>query len=65
MMFFMMFFLDCFSVIVGPHSTKLPQARDTESDQLGVPVGILNFCKGPMSMAVMRDMPSFVVSISI
>ena len=24
-------------VIVGPHSTKLPQSRDTESDQLGVP----------------------------
>ena len=25
-------------VIVGPHSTKLPQSRDTESDQHGVPV---------------------------
>ena len=24
-------------VIVGPHSTKLPESRDTESDQLGVP----------------------------
>ena len=24
-------------VIVGPRSTKLPQSRDTESDQLGVP----------------------------
>ena len=24
-------------MIVGPHSTKLPQSRDTESDQLGVP----------------------------
>ena len=24
-------------VIVGPHSTKLPQSRDTESDQLDVP----------------------------
>ena len=22
---------------VGPHSTKLPQSWDTESDQLGVP----------------------------
>ena len=35
--------LNCFysagecGVIVGPHSTKLPQSRDTESDQLGVP----------------------------
>ena len=24
-------------MIVGPHSTKLPQSWDTESDQLGVP----------------------------
>ena len=28
-------------VIVGPHSTKLPQSRDTESDQLGVPASFL------------------------
>ena len=27
-------------VIVGPHSTKLPQSRDTESDQLGVPASL-------------------------
>ena len=27
-------------VIVGPHSMKLPQSRDTESDQLGVPAWI-------------------------
>ena len=39
------FLLDCFefpfagecSMIVGPHSMKLPQSWDTESDQLGVP----------------------------
>ena len=24
----------------GPHSTKLPQSRDTESDQLGVPASL-------------------------
>ena len=24
-------------MIVGPHSTKLPQSCDTKSDQLGVP----------------------------
>ena len=31
-------------MIVGPHSTKLPQSRDTGSDQLGVPA----FGKGLM-----------------
>ena len=25
---------------VGPHSTKLPQSWDTESDQLGVPASV-------------------------
>ena len=27
-------------MIVGPHSTKLPQSFDTESDQLGVPAAL-------------------------
>ena len=27
-------------MIVGPHSTKLPQSWDTESDQLGVPASM-------------------------
>ena len=31
---------------VGPHSTKLPQSWDTESDQLGVPA-ILRIRAGP------------------
>ena len=35
--------------MVGPHSMKLPQSWDTESDQLAVPVVLPeNFLIGPM-----------------
>ena len=36
-------------MIVGPHSTKLPQSWDTESDQLGVPAVLPEtFLLGPV-----------------
>ena len=37
-------------MIVGPHSTKLPQSRDTESDQLGVPASFKPLVKGMHSI---------------
>ena len=34
-------------MIVGPHSTKLPQSWDTESDQLGVPARFSKIAQFP------------------
>ena len=39
-------------MIVGPHSTKLPQSRDTESDQLGVPAFLKKLDFGDLGVFV-------------
>ena len=42
-------------MIVGPHSTKLPQSWDTESDQLGVPACFQRQWKtSPMTNPMLR-----------